>query len=48
MNTQDRLTEIQKPFNWGKAYYAGIRLGYDEGYAAYRADQMEKRRNAKR
>lgn len=30
-------------FDWGKAYYAGIHLGYDEGYAAFRADRMEKR-----
>ena len=30
-------------FDWGKVYYAGIRLGYDNGYAAYRADMAEKR-----
>jgi hypothetical protein len=32
---------------WGDIYYAALRQGYDNGYAAFLADQWEKRQKQK-
>lgn len=37
------MTHAADRFDWGAMYYRGIALGYDEGYAAYRADRAEQR-----
>jgi len=37
------VTHAADRFDWGAMYYRGIALGFDEGYAAYRADKAEKR-----
>jgi hypothetical protein len=37
------MTHATDRFDWGAMYYRGIALGFDEGYAAYRANRAEQR-----
>lgn len=38
------MTHHRKKFDWGKVFRMAVDvLGYDHGYAAYRADQAERR-----
>lgn len=37
------MTERKKPRTWGSVYYASLAKGHDHGYAAFRANEWERR-----